>query len=479
MEGFDCAQLHLIDALRSITNSDQGMHYPRWAAWWQKNKDLSQQQWRLDGFAAAGLHVTEPVDQRFALELIEQVGHNTKYLAFNARHLLANVPVEQRNVWTSTAPTSPDRFRRLGAIAMLRQFGGTDAEHILRGFSVDPDVEIRRTALFTLNESLRISLQATPDTTRILFSAGKSNWIRGLYFSGDTLIAAFRDGAVKAFDVRTFQQLWTRHVFEGAGDHILTMGNRIILAAQDGGLAALDQQGNILWQTTPNTHDEISRLIPYGGEILVVGTKSLEHVDPKTGEVISRIQPVEFVADADSSESRAFFGDKNGLHSMSDSSSPTSSVPHAIGISASPDSVCVISGGEKNSVACLAADTLSLRWTQPISGNGTWGHTVAPIQDGSRVLVPTNQDLTAFAVSDGSIQWTTQSSQGSQGTIVPTEFGFLIQNIHYELELRNPANGEVLRAWPKMQGVMRIAAHDHFAAIADVNGKLWIVNIRD
>ncbi len=484
MEGFDCAQLHLVDALRSITNTDQGMHYPRWAAWWQKNKDFSQQQWMLTGFATAGLHVTEPIDQQFGLELIEQVGRNTRFLAFNASHLLANVSAEQRTAWTSAASISPDRFRRLGAIAMLRQFGGNEAEDILRGLSADSDLEIRRSALFTLNESLRISLQAPPESARILFSAGKSNWIRGLAFSGDTLIAAFREGDVKAFDIHTFQQLWTRRVFEGAGDHILVIGNRIILAAQDGGLAALDQQGKILWHTTPNPHDEIYRLVPHGDEILVVGTKSLERVDPRTGEIISRIRPVGLVTDGDSSESRAFFSDKNGLHLVTDSSSPIPPVPHATGVSASPDSVCVISGAEKNSVTCLTADTLSVRWTQPISGDNTWGHSVAPIQDGSRVLVPTSEDLTAFSASDGSVQWTTASSQGSQGTIVPTEFGFLIQNIHYELELRNPANGEVLRAWPRtqnaaMQGVMKIAAHGHLAAIADFNGTMWLVTIHD
>jgi hypothetical protein len=33
---FDCAQVHLIDALREITNTDQGMFYPRWAAWWER-----------------------------------------------------------------------------------------------------------------------------------------------------------------------------------------------------------------------------------------------------------------------------------------------------------------------------------------------------------------------------------------------------------------------------------------------------------
>src|SRR5580704_13521489 len=62
---FDYSQIHLVDELRDITNSDQGVYYPRWAAWWEANRGFSQHQWVLNGFAAAGLHVVEPIDERF------------------------------------------------------------------------------------------------------------------------------------------------------------------------------------------------------------------------------------------------------------------------------------------------------------------------------------------------------------------------------------------------------------------------------
>src|SRR5260370_13438030 len=38
MVGFVCTQLHLVDALRSITNTDKGMYYPRWAARAEANR---------------------------------------------------------------------------------------------------------------------------------------------------------------------------------------------------------------------------------------------------------------------------------------------------------------------------------------------------------------------------------------------------------------------------------------------------------
>jgi outer membrane protein assembly factor BamB len=363
---------------------------------------------------------------------------------------------------------------------MLRQFGGSRSEDLLRGLTSDSDVEIRSNALTALNESLSVSLAARPESARILFSGAKNNWIRGLSFSGDTLIAAFYDGSVKAFDIHTSQELWTRKVFQGAGDQIAVAGDRIILASQEGEISAFDHDGRVLWRKALLAKgEEIQRLVPFGDEVLVVGLKSVEHVDLKTGATKSRIHAAEYVtdADADASESRAFFGDKHGLHSVGDSLSPILSAPHVSGVSVSSDSVCFTSGYEKNTVTCLAADTMVPRWTQPIASNGAWGHGVAPIQDGSRVLVPTDHDLSSFAATDGSLQWTTASSQGAQGKIAPTESGFLIENIRGGLELRNPENGEVLRSWPCVRGFMRIAVHHQFAAIAEFNGKLWIVDI--
>ena len=40
--GFVCAQIHLVDAIRYITNTDQGMFYPRWAKWWELNRGYSR-----------------------------------------------------------------------------------------------------------------------------------------------------------------------------------------------------------------------------------------------------------------------------------------------------------------------------------------------------------------------------------------------------------------------------------------------------
>jgi len=151
----------------------------------------------------------------------------------------------------------------------------------------------------------------------------------------------------------------------------------------------------------------------------------------------------------------------------------------AIGVSVNQQSVCVTATAPEDRITCLAPDSLSLQWTQPIGKHGTWGHGVAPIQNGSQVFVPTDTELTAFNAADGSMQWTAFGGQESHGTTVATDYGLLVQSMTYKLELRDLQSGEVRRVWPQMQGVARIAIHEHFAAVADLDGALWMVSLRN
>jgi outer membrane protein assembly factor BamB len=127
----------------------------------------------------------------------------------------------------------------------------------------------------------------------------------------------------------------------------------------------------------------------------------------------------------------------------------------------------------------MSPDTLAPQWTSPIGRNGTRGHSLAPIQDGSRVFVLTDQDVTAFAASDGTILWTTFGGQETHGCTLPTDYGLLIQSLDYKLELRDSSSGEVRRVWPQIHGASRLAVHDQFAAVAAFDGTLWIVDLRD
>jgi hypothetical protein len=112
----------LIDALKSITNTDQGMWYPKWALWWEANQNLPLRQWKLNGFADAGLQVADPVDQRFALELVEAIGRKSpEYLSRNAKILLSEAPHEMLNAWIKLAASSERRILRLGIVRYIGQ----------------------------------------------------------------------------------------------------------------------------------------------------------------------------------------------------------------------------------------------------------------------------------------------------------------------------------------------------------------------
>jgi hypothetical protein len=478
--GFDCAQIHLVDALRSITNTDQGMFYRRWAAWWEANRDLPQHQWMVNGFASAGLHVVEPVDERFGLELIEVIGHGQSYLALNAWRLLANSPTELRAQWAARAAASEQRFHRLGAIRLLSQIDSRD--DLLRALAVESDLEIRRAALATLNDHLRVSPSVVSFGARNLRLANRENWIRSVCFVGGTLIAISQDGGLEAFDARTSQKLWTTRVFPGAGDKLVVDGDHVILAGRGGSLVSVDGRGHVLWQRkTDNASNETVRVSLRGDDIVIARLLSVEQVDAKTGATKSVFTGVDFVKDADATQSLAFFVDKRGLRSLNGgSTSAYQDFSSAIGVSVTQRSVCVTSsGGPVDRVTCMSPDTLATQWTRPIGRNGTWGHGLAPIQDGSRVFVLTDQDLTAFAASDGTMLWTIFGGQEAHGRTVPTDDGLLMQSIHYKLELRDSSTGEVRRVWPQIEGVSQLTVHDQFAAVAAIDGALWILDLQD
>jgi hypothetical protein len=478
--GFDCAQVHLVDALRSITNADQGMYYPRWLAWWDANRGLSQRQWIHNGCVAAGLHVVEPVDQRFALELIEIIGRGQGHLVFNAWRQLFGSPPEQRAEWVALASASEQRFLRLGALRLLK---GADAgrEDLLRTLATDSDLEIQRMALTILDDHLRVSPSVVSTRARNLRAANGEDRIRALCFIGDTLVTVSNNGNVEAFDPRQFRKLWTRRVFPGAGDRLVVSGDHVILAGWGGGLAALDLSGQILWYRAPNdASDQTVRVSTRGDDIVVARLLSVEQVDGKTGARKFAVPAIDFVRDADSSETLAFFVDKWGLRPLKDGAAEYKELSGAIGVSVSQQSVCVTStSGPIDRVTCMTPDTLSVQWTRPIGRNGTWGHGLAPIQAGSRVFVPTDQDLTAFAASDGSLLWTISGGQEAHGKIVLTDYGLLMQSVRYEPELRDPVTGEVRRAWPQIKGVSQLAVHQQFAAIAGLDGAVWLVDLTD
>ena len=315
IQGFVCTRVHLVDALRTITNTDQGMYYPRWAAWWEANKGLSQHQWMLNGFAAQGLHVAEPMDERFALELIETAGRWDDYRSFNARRLLAAESPEARAKWVELAAESENRYSRLGAVDVLSQIDKSGHEDLLRRLASDSDLDVRREALSTLNDRLRVFRLASAEHI-LLRCPRNGDEIRSVSFVGDTIVEVTSKGKARGLDASDLHALWSRIVSPGLGDRAVVIGDHVILASFEGDLLALGDGGRVLWRKKSDGTDEsdIRRLVRRGEDIFVMRRDSVELLNSSTGEPLSNIPHGDTVRDVAADEASTFFIDDAGLH---------------------------------------------------------------------------------------------------------------------------------------------------------------------
>jgi hypothetical protein len=473
VRGMICTQAHLIDALREITNTDQGYYYPRWAAWWEANQTFPRQKWIIDGFAAGGLHPVDPVDERFGLELIEALASQRFYYRPNAERLLKSVPSETRLNWVALAAASGERLRRLGAIDDLSQIDQTGFEDLLRKLAGDTDMEIRRRALTVLNRRLASSPSVQPPGggrfCRVEPGTGEEIAVESVSFAGDMLIVGYRN-RVRAFDTQTLRELWNQRTGDGIGEIVLAAGQQVILASRYGALLALDMRGTVHWSRpaddqmwTDENANEVTHLFRHGDEIIVVRWHTLEHLDPNTGATKSTYQAQGYITGADATETSMCFVDGSGLQCLNGGNLK---LAKGHGVSVSRDQICTVSGdGNDQHLACLSARTLSELWTRPffiLDG--------IPVQDGLRVFVDTFGGLTALRSADGSILWAINS--GNTGRL-PTEYGLLTQDSR--LELRDSQTGELRRVWPQVHGT-NVAVHGKWAAIADFD-VVWLLDL--
>jgi len=468
--GFDCAQGHLVDALRAITNTDQGMFYPRWKAWWDANQDLTQHQWILKGFAQEGLSPGDPIDQRFGLGLIEIMGKRRDYLSHNAEKLLATVPIPMRTEWVVLSSRSADRYARLGATKVFQQIDKEGGEELLRGLTADDNPEVRRDALSVLNNHLRTAMETQPGGARKL----RQN-ARGVAFLGNLLIAAVGSSA-EAIDTQTWSQRWIRRMPYAVGDYSATRESLLVLGSYVGDLVALDVHGQIRWKSEArDKNDHIQKMTLYGDDLVVMRWKGLELRDFETGAVRSIAEEVQSNGIV-STPAHVFWIDKRGLHSWGDAPARDYALADAAGVSLTQSSVCVTSRESDHPVMCLDPESLALQWTQPVSSAG-WFNDVQPIPDGERLYVLTDRDLTSFDAKNGTIFWSSSAGWEALQTISPCDAGILIQNGRYRLELRDRGSGEVLRLWPEIDGVSRLTVSGHIAAVTDLHGALWLIDL--
>ena len=483
--GFICTYWHMLDALKEITNTDQGNYYEGWARWWQANQGLSQRQWILNGFAAQGLRVSDPVDETFGLQLLNVLGTAPKsplYLVANAKRSLTASPENLRLGWVHKAAVSDQAALRLGAVRDMVSIDTTGFEPLLRQLTKDADATVRYEALEALNDRLSKTLQDRSGSAQPLLQTTEQNWINSVAISDGLVVVSLREGDVHAFEAQSRRTLWVRKLGSCTGEHVLVDNDRIILSDRIGSALAVDRTGRVIWRKPSQDEsddNEIRRIFKTGEDIVLMRRKSIEKVDRNTGKTKLAVPAEDFILDADSDGTTVWFLDgKTGLRTFGADTPSLTEFANGRGLLAIPGSLCITRWDRQ--ITCLDPATLSIQWSQPISEDGTWGHNVAAVPYDTQLLLETDRDLTAYSKANGSVLWKVSGHQGAQGTILSTPYGFLIRSKDYKLELLDPETGEVRKVWNTLSAI-KLATDGRWAvAPGRRSGEietLWIVDL--
>ena len=470
MAAFSCVHHHLVDALANTTNTHLGFYYPAWDAWWRQNAGLSRDQWVAKGFAAAGLHVADPIDARFALELIAEAGGPRGHLRFNALQVLGRSAAEQRRGWLHAAAGDATSRRRLGAVRVLEHIDRVGHEALLRGLARDDDADVSREALTVLNDRLRLGAAARGLARRMLTSR-RSFPLRWVVDTPGGARAGFGDDVV-AFDASTARVRWRRTV--GRATHGIAIAGRLVVGSYEGDLTGLDANGRVIWRS-PGTGepDRVGRLIAIGERVAVLRPGRIEWWEPETGTLRWRADVGAHIYDAEASGDVLFVGTRRGLERMMDGRlDAMRPLGPVIGVSAGPAGVCIT---QSQRVGCYEPVTLEPRWSHDNPPDGTWGSHVAPLQVGEGILLLSRESLTMHRAADGAPVWSIRSGQFAHG-FVATPFGLFVRNDRYRAELLDLATGEVRAAWPPAAGTL--GAIGPTGIIGGMYGTLWLVDLR-
>lgn len=465
-----CVHEHLVDVLRNTTNTDRGMYYEDWAAWWRENRQLTQDAWIAKGFADIGLHVADPIDERYALELMGAMGGPTGYLRFNAERVLRRATAGERARWRETAAHVGAPATRLGAVRSVERIDRTGEEAFLRRLARDGDPAVAQAALTSLNARLRVTL-ARPAHRVTSSRHGHPTWVV------DTP-QGVRGGwgrTVAALDRRGPRVAWQRPGLFPA-DAVVATGDRVLLGSLDGDLAAMDLEGRIRWWSPGRSEsDTVRRLISIGESIAVVRDTRIEMWDPVAGEIRAMIDAGGHIYDAAALGEVLFVADSRGLERIVDGRVVASRpLDKAIGVGAGWSSVCAT---WEKTFGCFDPNTLAPRWTAAITPDGTWGHQVAPIPYEDLVIILSGGRLAAHRADDGRVVWASDGGQYAQHFVV-TPYGLFVSNDRYRPELRDLRTGEVVAAWPE-PAIFNVDAIGGSGFLRAMDDSIWRVDLAE
>jgi outer membrane protein assembly factor BamB len=480
---FSCVQGHLVDALSYATNTNRGMYFPDWKAWWDENQHKSRREWIAQGFKEAGLSPSDPIDEQFGLDLIGLLAQPRGHLPINARRLLETVSAADRLAWIEKAARSDQNARRLGAISALRDLHPAGHEDLLRTLTADTDAEVRVSALSTLNARLRQRLNRQKRLVRVNGRYEPLSYAP-LAVTDDLIVTAGNHG-IEAFDARSGRRRWRNPSMGGR----LAIVNGRVMAATNGQLVGFNPQGTVAWRVLAGgderdrDRERVRRLFAIGDHLGVLRAGRLEWRDPDTGLVVHAVAD-RTIPDADATGRTVYALVNDQLQKMVDGRVlARRDVPRGIGVSVRDNTVCVLrrTGGEMTpsaEVACYDAESLAPRWARPAPSPGTGGHDVAPVQSASHVYVRSKRHLSAFRRDDGAPLWADRAGQEVFGTLMVTPLGLFAAGPDSRLELRALDSGEVLEIWPDKPNNPAVSPSGRVAAFVAADGSLRILPAR-
>jgi hypothetical protein len=450
---------HCLDALRVITNQDAGRNAEDWRAWYEANKDKTQEQWVRDGFAQHQFPVADPTNDAFVSALIRASDpkYRPEQIRANALRLLRTVSADRVVRLAHPSAESSDVGSRRATVAALEVVSGPGRIVILRSLAADNDIDVAENALRTLNAALRsVTSPIAADTVwevrlakagvHVLHVLDERTVILGI---GYGIVDETR---VVALDLPTQRVIWTYATRDGVRTNAVRIRDSLYFVSDDRVIHCVSIDGKFQWMK-PLTAEPVrgssgpsifafgDRLFVPDGKAIYIATLS-GLIEAYQGDFVSR--------DLVQGRHHVFGAVINGpLLVFDDPAKPPRQVStgvNAVHLSAGGASICVVSGGPVYVLQCLDEDTLRERWRAELPKETGSYHEL--LQDDENVYIQAQGRALAFNIRSGKRLWATNEFR-SFGFFKVFGRAALTRNDNFELEWRDPSSGEVFAQWGK------------------------------
>lgn len=164
---------------------------------------------------------------------------------------------------------------------------------ILREMTISAPSVNRISISLTSNDLSKIksSLEQTPiaeSKIAKLFKQDNASIFNGIEITGSTIISANSLGAIKAYDISTGNQIWSRVLNNSIYSHPITVGKIVIIGTIDGQLLGLDLKSGLQKWTIKSPRIFVGKPTVEQGDIYVASSSEFLKIEAATGRVIWR-----------------------------------------------------------------------------------------------------------------------------------------------------------------------------------------------